>query len=502
MNQNQNKKKRMAWWIIPLVVIVAAVGGLLYFRSHPVQVKAEAIDLTKVHTTKVVEGTLNSTLSTTGTLRTNQSVNLSWKTGGQVAQVNVKVGDTVTVGEILAQLDPASNVSFATLQANLLTAQENLASLQDTTVAVATAKIALIQAQSAVASAQKAVDALQVTPTQAQIDAAYATTLQDQKMVDRLQVAFNILASNPETDLERANALNALNTAIQKQNQDVGAYNQLINHTPDAAALATAQSNLSVAQQKLAVAQANETLASAGPDATKIASAQVNIDQIEANLDQQYLRATVGGTVTSVAVQVGDLVSSGTAAVRIDDMSSLYLDLQVSEVDLPSVQIGQTVELSFTANADQAYTGQVTAISTTGSVAGGVATYSVTVELSNADNQASSGQAPPGQAPPGQVRPGMTATADIVTAQLSQALLVPNLSVATLNGQKVVYVMAGGTMTPENVTVSLSSDTQTAVVGAGLKAGDAIVTNPVSLAAPAATGLKGLLLKLGVIAIS
>ena len=482
-----NNKKRFAWWIIPLVVILAGAGALLYFRDHPVTVKAEAIDLTKVHTTRVVEGAISSTISTTGTVRTNQNASLSWKTSGQVAQVNVKVGGTVKAGEILAQLDPASNVNFATLQASLLTAQENLASLQDITVAAATAKIALLQAQAKVTSAQKAVDALQVTPTQAQIDAAYATTLQDQKMVERLQVAFNILAGNPESDLNRANALNALNTAIQKQNQDLGAYNQLINHTPDAAALAAAQSALNVAQQQLAVAQANATLASAGPDPAKIAAAQVNIQQILASLDQQYLRATADGTVTGMSVQVGDLVNSGTAAFRIDDMSSLYMDLQVSEVNISSVQIGQTVDLTFAANADQAYGAQVTEIGTNGSVSGGVSTYTVTAVLTNADSL---------------VRPGMTATAAIVTRQLSNVLLVPNLSLTSVKGQKVVYVLAGGQVTAQNVTVSLVSDTQTAVVGASLKAGDAIVTNPVSLTAPAATGLKGLLLKLGVIVIS
>jgi multidrug efflux pump subunit AcrA (membrane-fusion protein) len=100
----------------------------------------------------------------------------------------------------------------------------------------------------------------------------------------------------------------------------------------------------------------------------------------------------------------------------------------------------------------------------------------------------------------------MTTTANIVTQQLSNVLLVPNLSISTLNGHKVVYVMAGGQVSPVAVTVSLASDTQTAVTSPELKAGDAIVTNPSSLTTPTSTGIRAMLenlfLKLGVVSYS
>jgi HlyD family secretion protein len=398
--KRMKNKRRFPWWIIPLIILAAGGGALVYFRGHPVQVKAPAVDLTKVHTTKVVVGTIDNGISTTGAVRTNQNVSVAWGISGQVSQVMVKVGDQVQKGQILAELDPASNIKFVTTQANLLTAQEALANLQDTGVAIATAKIALIQAQAGLASAQKALNNLEIVPTQAQIDAAYAATLQDQKTVTRLQAAYNALASNPVDDLDRANALTALNAAIQKENQDVGMYNQLKNQQPDAAALATAQSNLGLAQQQLSVAQANDTLASAGPNAAQIGAAQASIQQIQTTLDQQYLRAPSAGTVTSVTVQVNDLVSTGTAAFRIDDMSSLYVDLQVSEVDINRVQVGQTVELTYDAISNQVYAAKVTGISAVGAVSGGVANYTVTAELTNADSL---------------VRPGMTTTANIVT---------------------------------------------------------------------------------------
>jgi HlyD family secretion protein len=487
-----NNKKKFPWWIFPLVVLAVGAGALFYFRLHPVQVKAPAIDLTKAHTTKVVVGSINTGISTTGAVRTNQNASLAWKISGQVSQVFVKIGDQVQKDQVLAQLDPASNITFVTTQASLLTAQENLASLQNTAAATATAKIALVQAQTGLTSVQKALDDLQIAPTQAQIDAAYAAYLQDQKSVARLQVAFDILASSPVDNLERASALTALNNVVQKENQDLGAYNRLKNGRPDASALADAQSNLELAQRKLEVAQADYTLASAGPDTAKIAAAQASHQQIQATLDQQYIRASFAGTVTSVSAQVDDLVSSGTVAFRIDDMSSLYVDLQVSEVDINRVQIGQAVELTYEAIPDQLYTAKVTGISAVGTVSGGVANYTVTALLTKSDSL---------------VRPGMTTAANVVTQQLSNVLLVPNLSISALNGRKVVYVLVGGQVSPVTVTVSLASDAQTAVASSNLKAGDVIVTNPSSLtAAPASTGIRSMLdnlfRKLGVISYS
>ena len=168
------------------------------------------------------------------------------------------------------------------------------------------------------------------------------------------------------------------------------------------------------------------------------------------------------------------------------------MDLPVSESNITAVKIGQAVELSFDAISGQVYSAKVTAISATGTVSGGVANYTVTLLLSNADSQ---------------VKPGMTAAANIVTQQMSNVMLVPNLSITSLNGKKVVYREAGGQVSPVTVSESLVSDTKTAVVSASLKAGDAIVLNPASLrAAQTATGwhatLENLLLKLGVIVYS
>jgi HlyD family secretion protein len=466
------KKRKFLWWIIPLALVAAAAGALFWFRAHPVQTQAATIDLTKLTTTKVVVGSVSNGIGASGTVRTNQNATLSWSVSGKVAQVAVKKGDQVKANQILAQVDPASSTSLVSAQANLTTAQQNLASLQDVSVSQANVKIALINAQTAVDDAQTTLNNLGVVPTQAQIDAANATYLADQQTVEKLQAAYDKVSSLDVNDLRRAQALTALETAKQTRDQAKANLDYLQNYKPDATSVTQAEANLELAQAQLVVAQADYDAVKNGPDAVKIAAAQANISQIQASLDQQYIRAPFDGTITVVNVNAGDLVSNGTNAFRIDDMSSLYIDLQVSEVDINSIQVEQAVDLTFDAIVDKQYAAKVTDIGVVGTVGGGVANFAVTAVLTDADSS---------------VRPGMTATANIVTQQVSNVLLVPNRAISTLGSRKVVYVLANSQVSPVTVTVGLASDTQTEVTSTNLKLGDVVVTNTTTLTATTQT---------------
>jgi HlyD family secretion protein len=473
------RKRRFLWWIIPLALVGAAAGALFWFRAHPVQTQAATLDLTKLTTTKVVMGSVSTGISASGTVRTNQNATLSWSASGKVAQVTVKKGDQVKANQILAQIDPASSTALVSAQANLASAQQTLADLQDVTVSQANAKIALINAQTAVDDAQTTQDNLQVVPTQAQIDAAYTTLLTDQQTVDKLQAAYDKVSGLDVNDLRRAQALSALEGAKQTRDQAASTWDYLKNYKPDATSVAQAEANLALVKAQLVVAQANYDAVKNGPDATKVAAAQANISQIQAALDQQYIRAPFDGTMTTVNVNAGDQVSSGSSAFRIDDTSALYIDLQVSEVDINSVNLDQSVDLTFDAITDQAYTAKITDVGSVGTVSGGVANFTVTAHLTNANSA---------------VRPGMTATANIVIQQVSNVLLVPNHSITTFGKDKVVYVLANNQVTPVVVTAGLASDTQTEITSTTLKSGDVVVTNPTSLttATTTSTGVSSI----------
>src|SRR5690606_4543795 len=138
------------------------------------------------------------------------------------------------------------------------------------------------------------------------------------------------------------------------------------------------------------------------------------------------LEAPFNGTVTEVRSKVGDQVTPGTVSFRIDDLSRLLVDVQVPEVDINRIQVGQSARLTFDAIPGQEYMGKVVEVGRVGTPVGGVVNFTVTLELSNADEQ---------------VKPGMTAAVTILVQQLEDVLLVPNRAVRLREGQRVVYVL-------------------------------------------------------------
>jgi HlyD family secretion protein len=459
-------KRSFLWWIIPVALVAAAAGALFWFRAHPVQTKAATINLTQLTTTKVVVGSISTGIGATGTVRTSQTASLAWSVSGQVAKVDVAKGDQVKAGQVLAELDPSSSPALITAQANLASAQQTLANLQNVAVSQANAQIALINAQTAVTNAQTALNNLSVVPTQSQIDTANAIYLADQQTVANLQKAFDAVASRSVTDVTRAQALSALDAAIATKNTDEANLAYLQSYKPDADTLTQDQANLALAQAQLTVAQSNYDAVKNGPDPVQVASAQANINSIQANLKQEDITAPFSGSITDLVVKSGDQVSSGTYALEINDTSALYIDLQVSEVDINSVQVGQVVDLTYDAIPNKQYAAKVSDIGAIGTVSGGVANFTVTAQLTDADSS---------------VKPGMTATANIVTQQVNNVLLVPNHAITTLGKNKVVYVLANSQVSPVMVTVGLASDTQTEITSTNLKSGDMVVTNPTAL---------------------
>jgi HlyD family secretion protein len=161
---------------------------------------------------------------------------------------------------------------------------------------------------------------------------------------------------------------------------------------------------------------------------------------------------------------VGDQVAANAAAFRIDDLITMYVDLDVSEIDINQVQAGQAAELIFDAIPERVYHGQVTQAALTGEESSDVVNYTVTVQVDDAD---------------GAVRPGMTAQVDITTASRQGVLLVPNQAIQIEDGQTVVYVLRGdGQRVSVPVTLGLADEVNTEIVEGEVKVGDAVVLNP------------------------
>jgi HlyD family secretion protein len=175
------------------------------------------------------------------------------------------------------------------------------------------------------------------------------------------------------------------------------------------------------------------------------------------------IKAPFSGTITSVEIKRGDQVSPGSVAFALADFSPLLVDVQLSEVDINRVEIGQPVELVFDAVLDRNYAGEVVEIGLVGSPIQGVVNFPVTIELLNPDEA---------------VKPGMTAAVNIVIEQMDEVLRVPNRAVRLRDGERVVFVLQDGAGVPVPVELGASSDVYSEVISGDIQEGDRVILNP------------------------
>jgi HlyD family secretion protein len=331
-------------------------------------------------------------------------------------------------------------------------------------------------AQKALSDAKKKRANLSYAATTDQIQTARNNLIIAEDKLSKAQDAYNKVSDRGPDDALRAQLYNNLISA--RAARDTAQYNLnylLGTANPDDIAQADAQ--IVVAEAQLEDAQREWDRLKNGPDPADISAAQARIAAIQATLDMQTIHAPFSGTITEVDIKPGDQASPGLVAFRLDDLTHLLVDVQISEVDINRISPGQTVAMSFDAIADKGYKGQVSQVAPVGTLVQGAVNFDVTIELTDA-NQA--------------VLPAMTAAVNIVVNQLQDTLLVPNRAVRLRNNLRVVYVLRNGQSTPLNIVLGVSSDTDSQVVSGDLQVGDLIILNPpLDLSSGSGGGLFG-----------
>jgi len=247
--------------------------------------------------------------------------------------------------------------------------------------------------------------------------------------------------------------------------------------------------DIAVLEAELADAQREYEHVKDAPPIEDITVLEANIAASEAAIDQTKITAPFGGTITRVDTQSGDRVSPGTRAFRLDDISTMLVDIDVSEIDINLVQPGQSVVLTFDAILAKEYHGTVVEVASVGTEIQGVTSFRVTVELLDADDE---------------VRPEMTSAVDIVTSEVDDVLLVPNRAIRLLDGERVIYILTESpkkladelnrnsdglpifraeqsplnAIVPIPITLGASSALYSEVISGDLKEGDLVVLNP------------------------
>jgi HlyD family secretion protein len=437
--------------VIIIVIILAALVGA-YFGWRYWQQSQQSTKLDQYQTVAASRGSLIDTVGATGVVRANQSAILTWQTTGTIEQVEVAAGELVSESQVLASLSTTSLPQSVILaQGDLESARKSLDDLYiNTEIARTNALREIATYAQAVRNAQYQLDNFTIPTNQAEMSAIEALDLMKEKLDDATQ-AFDPYRYYPVDNATRKQVKEALDLAQSDYNAAVRRLEY--------------EYNLDVANANMNKSRQDYENWKDGPDPADIAAIEARIAAAQATLDLAQLTAPFTSTVTVVDLKPGDQVSPGQVAFRLDDLTHLLVDVQISEVDINRIQEGQGVSLTFDAITDAEYQGLVTDVAKVGTNNQGVVDFTVTVELTDADDA---------------VKPGMTAAVNIVVNQLEDVLLVPNRAVRLLEGQRAVYTLVDGELRPVKITLGASSDVDSQVLDGDLLVGDLIVLNPPS----------------------
>ena len=453
-------------WIslaVLIVILAAAIFGIVKTQQNKV---AAVVKTPALQTTTARTGNIVLRASGTGTLIAASEVNLAFKTSGVLTTLNVKVGDQVKSGDLVAQLDDSNQ------QIQLAQAQQALNQLTSAS-AIATAQQAVVTAQNNLITAEYTLNSTEAAGTnQAAINNAYAALALAQAKVDTAQANYDPMSGQVLTNPIAAQAYRDLYAAEQNRDAALKAYNTVASK-PSALNIDSAKANLALAQAQLTEAQnflaaltggtvpANAT----GTGLNQLNQAKINLQTAQNNVDATKLYTPISGTVMSISNQLGETVGSGTF-ITIADLSQSELQIYMDSLDYSNIKVGYVANVTFDALPNVTFTGKVTQVSPHLVTIQG---NSVVEGLVLLDQKQASGATL-------SLPLGVTSSVDIIAAQANNVVLVPVQALHELSPNNyALFVMTAGKPTLRIVTVGLQDGTF-AEIKTGLKAGEVVST--------------------------
>ncbi|MBN1428519.1 MAG: efflux RND transporter periplasmic adaptor subunit [Anaerolineae bacterium] len=411
--ETSKRKSKNTWiWIVGTVLVIVGI----IFAARQVAI-SQAQSQPSPETTTAFTGDISGTITGSGHLQPRQDVSLSMATTGIVATVNVEVGDTVKAGEVLVRLDDTdARQTLAKAELQVASAELNVQSAQNT-----------LDSRVFWAPNQK-----QVAAAEAELANAEASLADAQSLYDKVAWLPGVSASQPSLNLEKAT--NSYDVA--KANLDY-----LYSNKPDVQSAA-----ISFETAKLSLQEA-----------------QINLESAQTALDKTILKAPFAGTITTVNVAVGEAANG--VVIEMVSKGSLEAVLDIDEIDIGALEVGQSAIVTLTTWPDAQIEGQVTFIAPQANKNTGsdVINYQVRLSLGETDLQ---------------LRAGMTTNATIMTFSLEDVLLVSNRAISADReaGKYYVNVITGQGVEKTEVTIGVNNETYSQILS-GLEEGDVLLIN-------------------------
>jgi len=184
-------------------------------------------------------------------------------------------------------------------------------------------------------------------------------------------------------------------------------------------------------------------------------------------IDNITLKSSIEGIVTSVNVEEGEMITSGTQALggggtaimTVANLNEMIVKSNINEVDVGELRKGQKVKIGFDAIRGKVYQGKVRRISPSGTEDQNLVIYPVEVEILDSDER---------------IRPGMTADLDIIIGEAENVICIPKQAVMNREGRTMVLTRKNGEVTPRPVITGLDDNVKIEIKS-GLEDGDTLV---------------------------
>lgn len=495
-------------WLVP-VLCVAVAGGVFLLR--PQQAKPASVDASYTEAAPERRDVTN-TLSGTGTLNPANTYTVKSLVDGKVLTGTIEEGDIVEESNVLYTIDSSdASTNFEKAEIAMQQAQRSYDKVVDrqyvrAEVAGVVSSLKVTKGDEVTSGQEVAVirdssrmlltlefpaaDAANFSVGQSAavtLDGTFEQldgTVTSVSGTDALS-AGNLLTRTVTITVKNAGGLTTAQAATASINgvSSIGsatfAYQAERTLTAQAAGTVTSinvQEGSEVAKDDIILGLSGDDLTESIQSASEsLRSAEISMQNLQDAMNNYTITAPISGTIIEKDAKAGDAVKAGDTLCIVYDLSYLEMSINVDELQISSISVGQQVQITADAVPDKTYVGTVTRVSMKGASNGGTTTYPVTIRIDDTDG----------------LRPGMNANAEIVVAQANNALVVPNAAVvrgsyvlvtkdspSAANADTTMEAPEGFVYVP--VKTGVSDDDYTQIVS-GIQEGDTIGYDPSSV---------------------
>ena len=495
-------------WLVP-VLCVAVAGGVFLLR--PQQAKPASVDASYTEAAPERRDVTN-TLSGTGTLNPANTYTVKSLVDGKVLTGTIEEGNIVEESNVLYTIDNSdASTNFEKAEIAMQQAQRSYDKVVDrqyvrAEVAGVVSSLKVTKGDEVTSGQEVAVirdssrmlltlefpaaDAANFSVGQSAavtLDGTFEQldgTVTSVSGTDALS-AGNLLTRTVTITVKNAGGLTTAQAATASINgvSSIGsatfAYQAERTLTAQAAGTVTSinvQEGSDVAKDDIILGLSGDDLTESIQSASEsLRSAEISMQNLQDAMNNYTITAPISGTIIEKDAKVGDAVKAGDTLCIVYDLSYLEMSINVDELQISSISVGQQVQITADAVPDKTYVGTVTRVSMKGASNGGTTTYPVSIRIDDTDG----------------LRPGMNANAEIVVAEANNALVVPNAAVvrgsyvlvtkdspSAANADTAMEAPEGFVYVP--VKTGVSDDDYTQIVS-GIQEGDTIGYDPSSV---------------------